>query len=42
VSSRRVCCCCWSIPSPLQAKWLLFARSARLCTAGGGRRRPAV
>jgi len=32
----------WRIPPPLQAKWLLFAGSVRLCSAGGGRRRSAV
>ena len=31
-----------SIPSPQQAMWILPARSARLCSAGGGRRWAAV
>ena len=31
-----------SIPSPEQAMWLLLARSARLCSAGGGRGRAVI
>ena len=31
-----------SIPSPEQAMWILLARSARLCSAGGGRGRAVI
>ena len=31
-----------SSPSPEQAMWILLARSARLCSAGGGRGRAVI